>query len=219
MNKKLLTKPLLALAALGVVGAGAGVGALASAQTAGSSSASAQITDRPDRMPGVHGTITAINGTAITITDERENTTYTVDAGSATVMIAAQGSAPTTGSVSSLKVGDKIGVEGTVSGTSVTATKIMSGFMGGHGFGQGGMHERGAMGTVSAINGTTLTITGDNGTTYTVDASSATVSKIVETSVSDISVGDRIGAEGSLSGTTVAAKHIMTGIPQKPVQQ
>ena len=89
--------------------------------------------------------------------------------------------------------------------------------MGGIGMGHMGPGMgRGAMGTVSAVSGNTLTITGDNGTTYTIDAGNATVSKIVTESVSDIQVGDRIDAQGSVSGSTVTADHIMAGIPTHP---
>jgi hypothetical protein len=77
-------------------------------------------------------------------------------------------------------------------------------------------HGQGAHGTVSAISGTTLTITREDGTTYTVEAANAKVSKVVEVSVSDIKVGDRVDAHGSISGTTVTADHIMTGLPEKP---
>ncbi len=133
--KNKFTKPILAFAALGVIGAGAGAGALASAQTA----------------------------------------------------------APATTQASS---GDTKG-------------------MGMHRMGGMG-HHRGAAGVVTAVSGNMITVTGENGTTYTVDASGAKVSKIVELSVSDIKVGDRIGAHGTLSGTTITAEHIMDGIPAKP---
>lgn len=227
--KSLLAKPavaLAALAALAALGSGAGVAALASADTAatGSSSATAQNSmGRMGHAPGVHGTITAISGNTITLTDEMNNTSYTIDASAASVVKieapATKGEAPTetTLSVSSLSVGDKIGVEGTVSGTSVSATKIMTGMGGFMGHGGPGMGRgRGTSGTVTAVSGNTITITGDNGTTYTVDASSAKVSKVVEESVSDIQVGDRIGAQGQLSGTTVTANHVMVGIPTLP---
>lgn len=212
LNKK-FTKPIVALAALATVGAGAGVGALASADTAAVTDASVQTT-RPERAPGVHGKITAISGSTITISNERSGTTYTVDASAATVMKGSVGAAPTASSVSSLAVGDMVHAVGTVSGTSVTATKIMSGMMGGKGMGRG----HGTSGTVTAISGSTITVTGDNGTTYTIDASAAKVSKMVEVTVSDIAVGDRIGAEGSVSGNTLTAQRIMTGIPERPAQ-
>ncbi len=211
--KNKFTKPIVALAALATVGAGAGAAALASADTAVNDTSTQAGVTRPDRAPGVHGKITAISGTTLTITNERSNTTYTVDASAATVMKASAGAAPTTSSVSSLAVGDIVHARGTVSGTSVTATNIMSGMMGGKGFGGRG---HGTAGTVTAVSGNTITITGDNGTSYTVDASSAKVSKVVEVSVSDIKVGDRIGAEGSVSGTTVTAQRIMTGLPERP---
>lgn len=213
--KNKFTKPIVALAALGVIGAGAGAGALASAQTAATGATAQTAPGDHLRMPGVHGTITAINGTTVTVSDQRSGTSYTVDASAASVMKGSQGSAPAASSVSALAVGDMVGVEGTVSGTSVTATKILSGFMGGRG---GFGHGRGTAGTVTAVSGNTITITGDNGTSYTVDASGATVSKMMTIGVADIKVGDRIGAEGTLSGTNVAATRIMDGIPAKPAE-
>ncbi len=231
--KSLLAKPALALAAIAALGGGAGVAALASADTATTSTTqSATATTqgfagRPDRAPGVHGKITAISGNTITIEDQgfgqnSTATTYTVDASAASIVKmtapATQGSAPTetTLSISSLAVGDEIGVQGSVSGTTVTATKIMSG-IGRMGFGHGGMGRgHGTSGTVSAVSGNTITITSDNGTSYTVDASNATVSKMVTEPVSSIVVGDRIAADGSVSGTTVTATHIMAGIPTPP---
>jgi len=80
------------------------------------------------------------------------------------------------------------------------------------------MHGRGpgVMGTVSAINGTTITVTGKNGTTYTVNAASTTVDKVVQLSVGDIKVGDTIGVMGQVSGSSVTANHIMDGLAPHP---
>lgn len=231
--KALLAKPAVALAALAAVGGGAGIAALASADTATSSTSATQGMNRPDRALGVHGNITAIDGNTITIEDQgfgknATETTYTIDASNASVVkfekptSTTDSSSPTaptetTISVSALAVGDEIGVEGTVSGTSVTATKITSGlggFMGRGGFGRGGSAMgHGAMGTVTAVNGNTVTIANGDGTTYTIDASNATVEKMVTESVSDIQVGDRIDAQGTVSGTSVTANHIMDGVP------
>lgn len=215
--KKTFKKPIIALAALGVIGAGAGAGALASAQTATSTADTTTHTRSMggdmQRAPGVHGKITAISGNTLTVADERAGTTYTVDASAAAVTKATEGSAPTASTVSALVVGDTVGVEGTVSGTNVAATKIMSGF-GGKGFGGMRGHGRGASGTVTSVSGNTITIAGDNGTSYTINASDTTkVSKMVDLTVADIKVGDRIGAQGALSGTTVTATHIMDGVP------
>jgi hypothetical protein len=82
------------------------------------------------------------------------------------------------------------------------------------------MHRgQGAIGTVTAVNGNTITITRADGITSTIDASGATITKMITENVSDIQVGERIGAEGSLSGTTITAKHIMAGIPAPQAAQ
>ena len=107
----------------------------------------------------------------------------------------------------------------TTSTTQAAADAQQSGrpaFAGPH---MGMHHGRGVIGTVSAVNGNTLTITNQDGTSYTVDATNATVSKMVTEPVSSIQVGDRIGAEGTVSGTTVTAKHIMAGIPAPATAQ
>ncbi len=85
-----------------------------------------------------------------------------------------------------------------------------------HRMGQGGMDKHGVHGTVSAVSGNTLTVVNTDGTSYTVDASEAKVSKVVELTVGDIKVGDTVGVMGEVSGTSVEAKHIMDGIPQRP---
>lgn len=96
----------------------------------------------------------------------------------------------------------------TTSGMATTQTHMM------HSMGPGG-HGRGpgVMGTVSAVDGSTVTITNTDGTTYTVDATNAKVSKMVDLSVSDIKVGDQVGVMGTISGTSVTATHIMDGVP------
>ena len=102
--------------------------------------------------PGVMGTVTAISGNTITVTSKQFSAhqwggsgtaqaspttqptpttiTYTVDATNATVKKNAATSA-----VSSIAVGDMVMVQGTVSGTSVTATSIIDGM--GRGMGNG----------------------------------------------------------------------------------
>lgn len=85
-----------------------------------------------------------------------------------------------------------------------------------HRMGPGGMDKHGVHGTVSAVNGNTLTVTNEDGTSYTVDASEAKISKIVVLGVGDIQVGDTVGVMGEVSGTSVTAKHIMDGIPPMP---
>lgn len=210
---KVLAVPLTAAAVL-LGGAAAGYASLAGAQT---TTPSAQQRPAGPMGPHVHGAITAINGSNVTISDD--GTSYTIDASNAKVMKFVEGSAPTTVSLQALAIGDEIGVRGTVSGTSVTATEIMTGtppFKGGKGMmGRG----RGVMGTVESVNGSTLTVKSPNGETFTIDASGANVTKTVTGSLSDVSVGERIGVEGSVSGTSVTATHIMADIPEPPARQ
>ena len=77
---------------------------------------------------GVFGTVSAISGTTLTVTSNAQNggtaTTYIVDASSATVT-----KAGATSTLSAIAVGDTVMIQGTVSGTSITATTINDGVM------------------------------------------------------------------------------------------
>jgi hypothetical protein len=75
------------------------------------------------------------------------------------------------------------------------------------------------VGKITAINGTTLTVTGKSfgtagaSTTFTVNASSATVIKgNATTTVSTLAVGDVVLVRGTLSGSTITAKLIHSGV-------
>jgi len=79
------------------------------------------------------------------------------------------------------------------------------------------------VGTVSAINGNTLTVVGHGGpgkmtgttasTTYSVDATNAKVTKAnVASTVSAIAVGDNVAVQGTLTGTTIVATTIRDGM-------
>ena len=226
VQERLLRIGVPVAAVLASIGVGfAGVTSAQSATTAASTTSGAQHERGMWGMgqkPGVFGKVTAIDGTTITVSEQRPDQTvatdYTVDASSATVKKASQGSTPADSSVSAIAVGDMVAVRGTVSGTAVTATEIMDGVMGqfgphgGHGFG------RGTRGTVSAVNGNTITITGASGTTYTVDASSAKIGKISTITVGDVQVGDTLDVMGAVSGTNITAKNIMDGVQQAPQQ-
>ena len=164
--------------------------------------------------PAAAGKVTAISGNTITIDDQRAGKTFTVDATNATVVK----DRDTASTVSAIVVGDMIGVEGTVSGTTVTATEIHDGMFGGHGGrgGPGGPH--GVMGTVSAINGTTLTVTDDHdGGTYTVDASAATVKASgVASTLSSVKVGDKVMIGGKVTTASMTATNIEDGLSTPP---
>lgn len=181
--------------------------------------------------PAAVGKVTAVNGDSITLTDLKNSTTYTVDATNATITertkpttpsTAGTRPAPATISVSQVAVGDMLAVQGTVNGTTITATKIEDGIyamgatgggrMGGFG-GHGGFGGSGVRGMVTAVNGSTVTVTGMDGKSYTVDASNSTVGKLQTVPVSSIQVGDSVGIQGTISGTSVTAKSIMDGMP------
>lgn len=72
------------------------------------------------RGHGVHGTVAAVNGTTVTITNT-DGTSYTVDASDTKVSKVVELT------VGDIKVGDEIGVMGEVSGTKVVAKHIMDG--------------------------------------------------------------------------------------------
>ncbi len=216
---KLIGIPLAAVVMLGG-GALAGYTSLVGAQTTTNTGVERGMFNRG---PHVDGAIASISGSTIMLTG-KDGTTYTVDASNAAVKTVTEGSAPTTGALSDLAVGDQVGVRGTVSGTSVVATEIIEGggFKGTDFKGMGrGDHGRGpgVTGTVSAVNGSTITITGKDGTSYTVNAGSATVQKMVTGSLSDVTVGDTIGVQGTVSGTSVTATSIMDDLPAAPKAQ
>ncbi len=70
-------------------------------------------------QPVVAGTVSAISGSTLTITN-KSNVTYTVDATNAKIV---QGQ--TTITVSGVTVGDSVVVQGTVNGSSVTASSVI----------------------------------------------------------------------------------------------
>jgi riboflavin synthase alpha subunit len=165
----------------------------------------------PMMQPGVRGTVSAVNGSTLTVTDDRTNTAYTVDASNATVQ--KNGSAS---SLSAVGVGDTVMIRGAVSGTSVTAKSIWDGA----GVGRG----PGIFGTIASVSGTTFTVTskaGPNGApaaaTYTVDASNAKVTKggNQSASVSDLAVGDSVMVQGTVNGLNVVAATVRDN-PERP---
>ena len=224
MNTTFLKKPLATLAIIGAVGVTAGITSVATAQVA-SGAANAPITQtnqaapKGRRAPGVMGTVSSINGTTIVVAG-KDGTSYTVDASAATFhkaptfVAGSKPTAPATITIADIAVGDTVSIQGTTTGTSVVAKEVMDGAFGmmGHGgaFGMG-MGSHGVRGTVSAINGTTITLTNTDGTSYTIDASAASVDKIATVAVSDLKVGDTLGVEGTVSGTSVTANHITAG--------
>jgi len=169
---------------------------------------------------GVFGTVASINGTTLTVTSTpRPNmrtavpataatlTTYTVDASSATVT--KNGAAS---SVSAIATGDKIMVQGTVTGTNVVAKTIRDGV----GVGQGqpviqGNGQPVIAGSVTAISGNIISITNKSNVTYTVDATNAKFVEngITSPTISNVAVGDNLVIQGTVNGSAVTASSII----------
>jgi hypothetical protein len=196
---------------------------------------------------GIFGTVSAVNGDTLTVTSHayarpphpmpeqpatnmpmiQATTTYTVDATNAKIY---KGSATTTVSVSDIAVNDTVVVQGTVSGTSITATVIRDGVvpmtgrpgMPGKFFGHGasstpsgtpiiqGNGEPVVGGKVTTISGTTITVTNTGNVTYTIDAASTTIVKNgTSTAIGNIAVGDSLIVQGAVNGNSVAASSII----------
>ncbi len=153
----------------------------------------------------------------------RTTTTYTVDAGNATVMKAGVISA-----VSAIAVGDTISAQGTLTGTNVVATSIRDGVMPrgqndeGKAGGSAGANANAGInlvagngqpivgGAITAISGNTLTVTNKSNVTYTVDATSAKFLQGSTTiAVSGVKVGDQVVVQGTVNGTSVTASTVI----------
>lgn len=169
------------------------------------------------RRNGVFGTVATINGNILTITangwskDKTTtiSTTYTVDATNAKVT--KNGTAST---VADIAIGDTVMIQGTVNGTSVTATTIRDGMMQKPDKEQNpviqGNGQPVIAGTISAINGNTLTVGNPSKVTYTVDTTNATVNKNNATStLASVAVGDNVVIQGAVNGTNVTASSII----------
>ncbi|MFA6257563.1 MAG: hypothetical protein WC671_00950, partial [Candidatus Paceibacterota bacterium] len=106
---------------------------------------------------------------------------------------------------------------------------VGGGFGGGRMFNRGnnnrGMMRGGLYGTVTAVNGNTITMTVKRGsdanavtTTYTVDATNAKITKNnIAGTISSILVGDKIIVKGTLTGTNLVATKIRDGVFNKNV--
>lgn len=177
-----------------------------------------------ERGVGVVGTVSAINGNTITLqntmrrgvasTTVGATVTYTVDASSATIY---KNSA--TSSVSNIAVGNRISVQGKVTGTSVVATTIHDGvgMMGRGGWnddssGAGfvGNGQPVVAGNITALTGSIFTLTTKNGVAYSVDATNAKFTKKGATStVSALAVNDTVIVQGTVNGNSVLASNVI----------
>jgi hypothetical protein len=171
--------------------------------------------------PIVVGKVSAINGNILTIISQQgfnraaHNTTatITVDATNAKLL---RGN--TTITLSSIAVDDNIVVQGILTGTNVVATIIRDGKVGNGNEGDNnqallqiqGNGQPVVGGTVSTINGSTLTITNSSNVTYTVDTTNAKIVQGKNTiSLSSMKIGDLVIVQGTVNGTTITASTII----------
>jgi hypothetical protein len=179
-----------------------------------------------DMHPGVVGTVASVSGTAIIVTSTQPHattpTTFTIDASKATVT---KNNAPS--SVSAIVVGDTVAVAGTVNGTTVTATKIIDGAIMDKKKGKNLIDELAHIkgngqpiiaGTVSAVNGNSITISNGGGATYAINVSTAKVVKlgVANAIASSIAVGDMVVVQGAVNGSAVTASTVIdrTSMPK-----
>lgn len=178
--------------------------------------------NRAMMRPVVLGTVVAISGQTITISGNQgfgantPATTYTIDATNAKIT-----KDKTVGTITSILVGDKIMVSGTITGTSVVATNIRDGLN------QDRKNEPNSQqgknlqdqiigngmpiigGTVTSVSGNTIVITNSSQNSYTIDASSATLTEGQNTiTISNITVGDVIIAQGTINGNSMTATSV-----------
>jgi riboflavin synthase alpha subunit len=209
-TQKFILIPVLALTVLGG-GALLGYAQLSNADMNGMGRGMGMMGMHSGKAPGVHGVITALSGTTITLKGDN-GTTYAIDASDAEVRKFTLGEGQSDVNVHDLNVGDTIGVRGEVDGTNVDATDIMTGDLRVGGMMGRGHGREGAHGEVISKNGTTLTVKTLNGETVTIDARDATVSRVVDGSLSDVEVGDQVGVHGTRDGNTITATHIMDDV-------
>jgi hypothetical protein len=169
-----------------------------------------------NQKPNVSGTVTSVSGNTITITSKmkrggKTNATYTVDATNATITKNGANS-----SVSNIAVGDAVMIQGTVNGSSITATTIRDNTSSEQ------KNHRGAAsiiqgngqpvigGNVTAINGPTITVTNKSSVIYIVDATNAAIEKGNATSsIAAIAIGDNVVIQGAVNGTSVVASSVI----------
>ena len=169
---------------------------------------------------GIFGTITAANGTSITVLSKAPQMrrmasstmvapvnmpaftpkTYTVDASNATIM-----KNSTTSTIASLAVGDTVMVQGTVNGTSITAKVIRDGIMfGGNGRYGPKTENQGNGSGLNDIQGTGQPVIAGN-------ISSINGSSIVVTNGNASYTVDVTNAKIQKSGTAAALSNLVIG--------
>ena len=198
--------------------------------------------DGKSMKPAVIGTVTAVNGNSITVAshpmrpmgtnNQVATTTYSVDATNATV-----NKNNATSTVQNITVGDMVLVQGTISGTNVTATMIRDNSNTRANFATSTMPrrmDRGRFnassstmnildngqpviaGNVTSVSGNIITISNSNNASYTIDATNAKITTGKDTvTIQSVAIGDGVIAQGTVNGNSMTA----TTVVERPVSQ
>jgi hypothetical protein len=169
--------------------------------------------------PGIGGAVAAISGTSLIITGQ-DGTTYTVDTTKAKIT---RGFGPNmqTLVLGDIKIGDKIGIMGTVSGTNVIAKTIIDGIGLIRDKETSDQENSHIAGTITSVSPYSFTIAvqpfhGKRDTSspvvYTIDTASNTLvtSGGSSASLGDLTVGQTVIVRGTIDNTakTVAASKV-----------
>ena len=222
-------------AAAVVVGLAVGGGAIAGAAT-GSTTSTTQPADQAEgggehaglgtTPPAAFGTVATVGATTFTLTSH-DGTPVTVNVSGTTTYV---DPAVTTPTFTDVKVGDHVAVLGTIAGTTVAATKVAVGGMGGHGDFDGhgdapgglGGTPPAAEGTVASVSSNAFTLTTHDGTKVTVAVGTATTYKEfgkTSPSITDVTVGAHVDVFGTDVNNSVTATQVRiagTGGPGGP---
>ncbi len=127
------SKVIVTFLGLATLGAGAGAAAITSAPSVPANTVQVSQSTGGKGMglgrrgpPGVIGTVAAVSGRSITV-HEKGGAVYTVDLTNAKITKNVGGVQPMTITAADIRIGDTIGVRGTISGRTVTATFAMDG--------------------------------------------------------------------------------------------
>lgn len=186
--------------------------------TNGTGYASAAPTQPPakDAGKGVAGVITSVDGTTITVKSPAGSATIATT--SSTTFMLNNKSA----SLSNIVAGLMVRAEGTVTNKTFTATKVMA-----ESAPQGNKPPQGkpakpVIGQVSAVDGTTITVKTRDGSA-TIATTSSTTFKLNDKSatLSDITVGLYLAAEGTQTDKTFTATKVIasTKLPAPPAKK
>lgn len=158
---------------------------------------------RADERSGAVGTVatTPANGT-FTVTT-RGGATVTVDVTATTTYVDHAVADPT---LTNVTVGERVGVFGTWSGTTITASEVVIASM------QTIVPRVVAGKVATAPSGDAFTITTLSGTTVTVEVTSATGYAdlaVASPSLADVTSGEEVAVFGTLAGSTLTATEVM----------